>query len=121
MWPKALPSDRLLSGFAKRGWFNTLYALAPMLNVSPLSVIRKFFLMVMSISKYPGPRNWFREIFPKAPKLSNDGGFSLNWLLFRHAMSTLQLGIDPPRKNGITTPAESFLTTELVSPVSTTL
>src|SRR5215472_7376101 len=121
MWPKALPSARLLSGFANRGWFKMLYALAPMANVSPLSVIRKFFLMVISMSKYPGPWNWFREMLPKAPKLSNDGGFSLNWLLFRHVMSTLQLGIEPPRKNGITTPTESFLTTEPVKFESTTL
>src|SRR5215469_6293229 len=106
MCPNAEPSERLLSGLAKRGWLSTLYALAPMLNVSPLSVIRKFFLMVISMSKYPGPRNWFREMFPKAPKLSDAGGFSLNWLLFRQVMSTLQPGIDPPRKNGITMFAE---------------
>src|ERR1700751_1651151 len=55
-----------LSGFPKFGWLRMLYALAPIRNVRPLSVIRKLFLMERSVLKYPGPRKRLRATFPKS-------------------------------------------------------
>src|ERR1700757_1852333 len=83
-WPK-LPAPNVSIGEAKFGWLSTLYKFAP--PPSPtLSVNLKFLLTLKSVSKKPGPRNWFRTWVgnvPAVPTVANPAALRHpcpNWL-----------------------------------------
>src|SRR5260370_10448342 len=59
IWPD-VESPRVLSGFWKFGWLNTLYAWAPIPSWTP-SVTLKVLNRPMSISKKRGPVYWLRR------------------------------------------------------------